>query len=438
MKNLFIIYVLDCLEHNGSIPLAFCYVPQMDQMNSYKQYKKSLGCKPTSTTATAETPLSRLSAQATAAHERIPFLASAARTPQSSFGSSHQLMTISEFLLAASPPANFREYFTHLNENSSSVTETGEHETFVGPRLTSSSREPNSSSVIGSGIRHEESHQTSLTDSRGSTPPTTSVITKASDLVNDVDIGDGICNDIWEHLCCDKLWETVVDYYYSLCATTTERKNRCFQLKGIEIVNPVTAKLADVLLFKMQNKHKKIPDAAAEASLNSSTETGEGCSNDSDSKVLQFSSPLHAMNDTYLKEVEETDLLDVKCCLSELVDKICLTENPEYCPDERTEISTESSDSVLLCSTDSTHQDISVTALTDEVESPVNNLRKSKIKKKTSKYVDVATNKEASENLSRLTNVAWTIDHDVELISYLVSQGKETENFTLVSYLIIR
>ena len=63
----------------------------------------------------------------------------------------------------------------------------------------------------------------------------------------------GIPKDIWEHICFDKQWLQVLEYYYSVCATTDNRRQQCFNIKSFEL-GSLEERLHEILPFKSHAK----------------------------------------------------------------------------------------------------------------------------------------------------------------------------------------
>lgn len=251
-----------------------------------------------------------------------------------------------------------------------------------------------------------------------------------------------VCKDIWQHLCSDRLWKIVLDNYYSVCATTKERKDKCFELKGKELVNPAANRLADMLLCRLQSKKTKskiTTDSATATSSTHSNVASQTAQSDvaSQTSLVVPSTPFVAPREQ--REGCESD--DIKNCLNELVDQVCSTCSEES---EERQYLEESSDSVLSFQSlsasfqSSTDDNNSLQSSFDKQHHTMKG-KKGKKGTKTKRYVDIKTDGVTCENLRYVhhSNVAWTIDHDIELISYLVKQRKESTHFPIVSTFFI-
>lgn len=406
-------HILDSLEEDSHIPPALCYVPQRDQINAYKQYKKVIDCQtpamiPTENGSTNRTNVSAANSISPVhtIDESTQLLSSLSRTAP------NPLMTIQEFLLAASPPTVFNELFGMSRTESSTRNENREEGTFLGPRLTSRDHNLDHTARLNESVLDILSQQATPSAREG-------IVANKMD-VNEFEIGEKIANNIWEHICFDKLWESVVDYYYSVCSTTNERRKKCFELKGVEIVNPNAAeKLAK--MFKL--KTRKVKSNKKHDTLNTNVnninifpEVLGGCqlSIPADEKMCKNEIEKSIIS------MEASICEDVKKCVDGLIDKICATE--ENC---------DNSLHTLSGSTDNMYS--SSTSLEDTTfdDSSQSSPLKSSCENKSSRYVDIQTDDETSKHLSHVGSKDWTIDHDVQLISFLVSYDKEKENLSL-------
>lgn len=346
-------------------------------MNNYKKYKKILECKGVGTMRSAKTDNTTSSPQTT----RISgsSLISSLRQSQSSqSGIASNLMTIQEFLLTASSE-------THPSRDSAYSTSAAwsTSDGFTGPRLFESSQRRRNSNY----------------SSQRETPrvPSTSKDDIQKEIIeytdHDFDVGNKPSNDVWEHVCSDKLWVNVLEYYYSLCTTSKERREKCFQLKGVDIIHTPMNELADTLLFKAKSKK---------------TESSKRACTKRKSEECVPTDEVEPSTD--LKCNENSEVMQI---LNELVDKVvdlseCLDQKPST---NKEAISNTKKDKL---------------ARKRDASSTRN--KPCKIKR----FVDIDTDNKTSKKLSTVGDCKWTRKNDLDLITYMISLRKNGDSETVV------
>ena len=382
----FMILFIEWLEYDCSVPLPFCYVPKLEQIKLYKQYNKAIDIK--NALSNRKTALKNDTKSSTNTSNPT-----ALQTPRSTitpgiteFRERTQL-TVQEFLLSSSVPNAYQEHLPRPRNRSGSRTRqpviqannnrevrlnVGDHRPYRGAifnRINESISE-----LISSRSRSQSNH---------TTPPraTSPTLTERSNSPDEVNLSSKTCNDIFEHINDDKLWEMVVDYYYSLSSSTDERKKQCFQLKGIDIFSSSNFKL-DRALFTKKNfsKNKNIEESSKEKPVE---------------ELLK--SPFHLPN--YEKEAEET--------LRDMIDKICKVSNE--ISEEKTSVSIGAKDTA----------DIS------------DSIQKTPKSSKGKQYIDIETDDYSADRLSKVGQ-KWTKHHDLELISFLSNCGKDSDKSSVV------
>ena len=191
------------------------------------------------------------------------------------------------------------------------------------------------------------------------------------------DPSNHFCNDsldIWNHLYSDKLWENVVDYYYSVCSTNNDRKDQCFHHKGIINANSNF----ESVLFKLRVQRKSLKSPLS-------------CFSSSPTKNDELQ--IAANDDKFITEIKKT--------LENVLLKVCNSQDVmrKY-----------------------------VSGVNKEGGKQLSDLSNKKIEN----YINIETDKEISTNLSKVLHCEWSHKHDVELISFLVENKKESESFMLV------
>ena len=381
----FMILFIESLEYDCSVPLPFCYVPKLEQIKLYKQYNKAIDIK--NALSNRKTALKNDAKASTNTSNPI-----ALRTPRSVIMPGitelreRTQLTVQEFLLSSSVPNMYQEHLPRPRNRNGSRTRppviqtnnnrevrlnVGDHRPYRGEIYN---RINESISELISRSRSQSNHTTSPR----ATSPTLMERSNSSDEVN---LSSKTCNDIFEHLNDDKLWEMVVDYYYSLSASTDERQKQCFQLKGIDIFSSSNFKLDRALFTKKYfSKSRNIEESSKEKSVE-----------------VSMKSPFHLSN--YEKEAEET--------LRDLIDKICKDSN---------EISEEkTSASIGAKYTADISDDIQKTPKTS----------------KEKQYIDIETDDYSADKLSQVGQ-KWSKHHDLELISFLSNCGKDSDKSSVV------
>lgn len=445
---------IDSLEDSQAIPTPFCYVPNIDQINSYKQYKKVFECRGASSNIADRRSLNDVSCSSTSPHpgssEDRHTLLNALRQSQSgnaTGASQGHLMTIQEFLMAASPDSIFQEFLnssrsdtnSENRENAAAFNRLRLLSTHDG-RASANSDTPDSDNIVNNTPeRGGDSFNTQSVPNSRTRPKH---VVEYTDY--DCELQGKVSKDIWEHLCSDRLWETVVDYYYSVCATSKERKEECFNLKGIEIVHPAVARLADVLLFKMsknKSKQKKSGSDQQGKAMNVSLNTSNG--SNTEESVLNYSNDMDVGTTSNIAEdcKKERETSEVKTVLNEMIEKVCADTEDER---QLANTSSESLDSVVMLpsfqvnSEESLLSDTSFDTKSEKDDTQTTNSKfKNRRRGKSSRYVDIKTDNKTGECISKIQNAKWTHQHDLELISFLSSLGKDTESNTLVRLSLI-
>ena len=380
------ILFIESLEYDCSVPLPFCYVPKLEQIKLYKQYNTAIDIKnklsnrktvlknDTQVSANTSNPISLQTPRSTV-------------TPGMTELGERTQLTVQEFLLSASLPnasqehlprprnrngSRTRQPIIQANNNREVRLNVSDHRPYRGEifsRINESISE-----LISSRSRSQSNH----TPSPRATSPT---LTERSNSPDEVNLSSKTCNDIFEHLNDDKLWEMVVDYYYSLSASTDERKKQCFQLKGIDIFSSSNFKLDRALFTKINfRKNKNIKESSKEKPVEE-----------------KIKSPFHLPN--YEKEAEET--------LRDMIDRICKDSNE--ISGKKTTVSIGAKDTA----------DIS-----DCIE-------KTPKSSKEKQYIDIETDDYSADRLSQVGQ-KWTKHHDLELIYFLSNCGKDSDKSSVV------
>ena len=417
------LFSLDSLDADGSIPQAFCYVPDIDQVNKYKHYKKLLDSTGTGRKQIKNTPKpsgERLS------NVNSSLVSSLRQNPQNN--ESH-LMTVQEFLLTSSSSG-----FDSGNSSRRSSQQTLDS----GSATPQASGSPNNRMMSSSRFiaslenlieRYERVRGGRSNDVNTST--SSSVTTSKKEIVEytdqDFDVTGRTAYNVWEHVCSDKIWENVLEYYYSTCTTTDERRSQCFKLKGIDITQPDNPKkLAQTLLFKATKNSEKLKCVA------SKRKREQDC---------LASSLLKAPDDEALSVCGDI-LSEVKATVDDLVDQVVRAasspiddEKPPLEQANRTTMTTpiptktlENDEKKAVIKRSATRRrDIPLLSIAkaNAKTKPTTNVRK--------QLVDIDTNSEMTNQISSSpSSLRWTRKHDLDLIDYMVTLRKGTESESMV------
>ena len=303
------------------------------------------------------------------------------QSPQNNASGATNLMTIQEFLLTAS--SEMQSPISNSPFSSSSGWSIGDP--FTGPRLAS---------FQGSSRRRSSDHlsqrETLQSTSFTSTDDVQKEIIEYTD--HDFDVGNKPSNDIWEHVCSDKLWVNVLEYYYSVCTTSKERKEKCFQLKGVDIVNTPKNELAGTLLFKMKSKKTETSKIARKRKCEDCIATTDTVKTSLDSECNETTEVVQLLNELVDKVVEST----------------CLEEKPPI-------------NKEVICSSKKEKS-------TRKRDASGSQHEPSKIKR----FVDIETDGKTSKKLSTVGDPKWTRKHDLDLIAYMISLRKNGDSETVV------
>ncbi|XP_065667346.1 uncharacterized protein LOC100214952 isoform X3 [Hydra vulgaris] len=204
--------------------------------------------------------------------------------------------------------------------------------------------------------------------------------------------------DIWNHLYSNKLWENVVDHYYSVCSTSPDRRDRCFQHKAV---------------INETSKFKNLPQKPKHFALSLHK-------NITDKIAINNKIPAEKKDKTLLSEIS--------------YEKISNEINYDKISDE---INGKNSDNILIAEIKKTLNDI-LTCICNDVNVYNNVMQSSPDKEKTllkqnktNKYINIDEDKEISTYLSKVSYCEWSHLHDLELISFLVENKKESESLML-------
>ena len=424
-----IIFFLDSLDADGSIPQAFCYVPNMDQVNRYKNYKKLLDSAGAGRKQLNNTPKPN--------GDRLGNINSALASGlrQNPQNNEPHLMTVQEFLLTSSSSG-----FDSGSSSRRSSQQTLESGSATPQAATGSpnSRVMSSSRFIASLENLIERYERVRGGTDNNNTTSSSLPSSKKEIVEytdqDFDVSGRTAYNVWEHVCSDKIWENVLEYYYSTCTTTDARKTQCFQLKGIDLTQPENPKrLAKTLLFKatrnneklkcVSSKRKREKERTNSAQLTFATPENEellSCYDGSDDILNEVTA---TVNDLINKVVHATSSLNIENPPLEqapsrsTIPKI-FAENDEKSPITNKRSATRRKDAPLF----------STTIKPSEKRKPASTDSKKQL-------VNIDTNTEMTNQISSCPSaLRWTRKHDFDLIDYMVTlrKGNESESMVLV------
>ena len=401
----------------------------MDQVNRYKNYKKLLDSAGAGKKQLKNTP--KLNG------DRLGNI-NGRQNPQNN---EPHLMTVQEFLLTSS--SSGFESGSSSRRSSQQTLESGS----ATPQAAAGSpnnRVMSSSRFIASLENLIERYERVRGGTDVSNTTSSSLPTSKKEIVEytdqDFDVSGRTAYNVWEHVCSDKIWENVLEYYYSTCTTTDARRTQCFQLKGIDLSQPENPKrLAKTLLFKATKNNEKLKCVA------SKRKREKECTN---SALLTFQTPEN--EETLCCDGGSDDILnEVKATVDDLVNKVVhasspsndekppldqahtrstipktLAGNDEKSPFPNKGIATRRKDTPLFSTTTTT------TTKPNEKKKPASSDSKRQL-------VNIDTNTEMTNQISSCPSASrWSRKHDLDLIDYMVTLRKGNESETMVLVII--
>ena len=461
---MFILLILsDLLDTDGDIPQAFCYVPDMDQINKYKQYKKILDSNGRDRKNLVRRAFPNLSGI-----ERLGGFgtSSSLRQNPTATTSSQEpphLMTLQEFLLTSSSSTAAVEtggesHDSHVSSRCSSQQTldsglaTPQQASESPSRVMSSSRFIASlENLIERYERASERTNTEITQTN-----LTTLSSSKKEIVEytdqDFDVNGRTSYNVWEHVCLDKIWENVLEYYYSTCATSKERKKQCLQLNGIDISQPENPRnLAQTLLFQAGRKSEKLKCVSGGSSKRkreqdsfpptTTTIVADGM------KLTEQLITSECRNNISLT-ASETPIYDVvKEIVGELVDKVVCSPDTTIChasnvlEDEQLNSCRSTTTPEEPCKNKSLLKDSVVNkrdanSVKKRPQLPMSSKTPTSPQEqkhgRRNKLVNIDTDTEMTKRLSTAPSSRWTRKHDLGLIDYMVTLRKRTESESMV------